>query len=105
MIGGRAFFGPKVEDKSPSHELNEYAGTYSHPGYGDVVVSEDGETLRAIYHGNEFLLKHLHYDIFTFEFMEMPFTVSFRTGVKGEIESLEIPFEGLTPPIRFERKT
>jgi CubicO group peptidase (beta-lactamase class C family) len=101
----KSAFEPKVEGKLPSHELSEYVGTYSHPGYGDIVLSLEGETLRAAYHDNEFVLRHLHYDIFTFEFMEMPFSASFRTGVKGEIESLEIPFEGLTPPIRFERFT
>ena len=99
-----AVLASKVEGRPPSHELKEFAGTYSHPGYGEIVVSLDGNALQAAYHGNVFPLEHLHYDIFTFKFEDMPFTVSFRTGVKGDIESLVVPFEQLTPPIEFVRK-
>jgi len=99
-----AVYESRVEGKPPSHELAEYAGIYSHPGYGDIVLSLNGETLSASYHGRDFALKHLHYDIFTFEFEGIPFTVSFRTGIKGGVESLEIPFEQMTPAIEFVRK-
>lgn len=94
----------KKEGKPASHDLSEYAGTYAHPGYGEFTVSCEDNSLSAAYHGVSHKLAHLHYDIFTFELMKVPFPVSFATGAKGDIESLSVPFEGTQPPILFEKK-
>ncbi len=100
-----AMYNSKVENKNPSHDLSEYTGNFTHPGYGNIVISEslDKSTLHLKLYDLDIDLKHLHYDIFTFEAMGMPFSVSFKTGVMGNIESLSIPFELTIPPIEFLR--
>ncbi len=93
----------KVEGKNPSHDLSEYAGDFSHGGYGDIniSISEDKSTLNFKLHDLDVDLKHLHYDIFTYETMGLPFCVSFKTGLFGNIESLSINLEPAIPPIEF----
>lgn len=92
-------------DTTPSHPVCDYAGVYRHPGYGDVVVELEGEGLKITYNSFTFPLTHYHYDIFeyVFEMFDMPFKVSFFTGLKGEIQRLSIPFEGVAKEIAFTR--
>jgi len=97
-------FDSKKEGKQPSHDLSEYAGTYTHPGYGEITVSCQGEGLSAKYHSFDLKLSHLHYDIFTFILHKMPLSVSFTSNVKGEIDALAIPFESSADPIVFKAK-
>jgi CubicO group peptidase (beta-lactamase class C family) len=55
----------RVAGTSPSLALGRYAGTYSDPLYGDIVVTLDGDRLRARY-GTAFVgpLEHWNYDTF-----------------------------------------
>ena len=94
----------KKEGKPHAHELAEYAGTYTHPGYGDITIDCGNNSLSITYHSQNHELSHLHYDIFLFEIWKAPFPVSFATGAKGDVESLSVPFEGTQPPIAFEKK-
>jgi CubicO group peptidase (beta-lactamase class C family) len=57
--------GRRVAGTSPSLPLAQYAGTYSDPLYGDVVVSVDSKGLRARY-GTAYngALEHWNYDTF-----------------------------------------
>ncbi len=104
LAKAKAIYDTKIEGKPQSHDLSEYTGTYNHGGYGEAIVTLRDNGLHLQFHANQLELKHLHYDIFTFETMGMPIPVSFRTGVKGDIESLCIPFEGLTAPIEFVKQ-
>ena len=95
-------FDTKKEGKQLSHDLDEYAGTYSNPGYGEITVSRRGDELSAKYHRFDLKLSHLHYDTFTVIIHKIPLSLSFTTNVKGEIDSLAIPFEGSADPIVFK---
>jgi hypothetical protein len=55
----------RVAGTTPSLQLAGYAGTYSDPLYGDVVVTLEGNRLLARY-GSAFVgaLEHWHYDTF-----------------------------------------
>ena len=55
----------RVTGTSPSLPLQRYAGTYSDPLYGDVVISTEGGRLRARY-GTAYVgaLEHWNYDTF-----------------------------------------
>ena len=105
-----AFYGTKVEGKPISHELSEYAGKYSHPGYGEIEVkankkAADPENRLSIdFHGTAAKLTHMHYDIFYATIYEMPLPALFSTGLDGSIESLSIQFEsGIEEFIVFKR--
>lgn len=85
--------------KGMSHSVNEYEGIYNHPGYGnlDVYVQNDSLFMRTT--KQLMWLKNWHYDLF------IPFDVEpgekidtsdkgsisfrFNTGIKGDIESLD----------------
>lgn len=96
-------FQTKVENAPARHKLEEYCGTYTNPGYRPAEVLLKDDQLYLAYNHYEFPLEHLHYDIFTFVHLDMTFTVNFRTGVDGQIESLAIPFEGAVDPIEFAK--
>jgi hypothetical protein len=95
----------RVRRTKPSHPLEEYAGTYTDPGYGAISVRVEDGALRARYNTIDMPLTHYHYDVF-----EMTFTgwgyqtkVRFGTGVRGEIESLSAAMEPTIEDIVFRR--
>jgi CubicO group peptidase (beta-lactamase class C family) len=100
--------------KGMTHSLNEYEGIYHHPGYGnmDVFVQNDSLFLRTT--KQLMWLKNWHYDIF------YPFDVEpgekidtsdrgnisfrFNTGVNGEIESMNAyGFEAPTIELLYKK--
>lgn len=96
----------------PSHALNEYEGVYKNDGYGKIVVSTKDNQLQADYGLLNFRFKHYHYDIFnaypTNEGMdadeEDPTKIDFKTGIKGDIESVSINLEPSVDPIVFKKQ-
>jgi len=90
----RSFGGTPIEGTKPSHPLEEYAGTYSAPGYRSVTVSFEGEQMRAHFNAWDFSLEHFHYDSFatTEPFGEFPSGVifSFSENSKGIVQNLSI---------------
>ena len=63
-----------IPNTRPSHSLIEYAGKYSHPGYGTFHIALQEDSLFAHFPIKTFYLKHVHYDIFE------PFEVT-KTGI------------------------
>ncbi|HKK79290.1 MAG TPA: serine hydrolase, partial [Phaeodactylibacter sp.] len=51
----------QVQGTQPSHKLDDYAGTYTHPAYGSVKVSRAGDSLQIGYNAFELGLRHYHY--------------------------------------------
>lgn len=96
-------------DTSPSHPLDTYAGTYSHPGYGDAKIEVVGEQLAITYNDITTTFEHWHYDVFnglenkddpTFEDLR----IQFRSNMKGDIAELLVPLELTLDPIVFEKQ-
>jgi CubicO group peptidase (beta-lactamase class C family) len=109
--------GKKAEEKkatrrrpgtSPAHKLDEYAGDYRHPGYGDLKVVLKGTQLSFTYNAITTPLAHWHYDTFnggkaedpTFEDMKL----TFRTDVNGNVVGVAVPFEPTVDDIYFAKK-
>jgi CubicO group peptidase (beta-lactamase class C family) len=99
----------RVEDRirrtRPSHPLADYAGTYAHPGYGQMRVDLDNGRLVATYNGMELPLKHYHYDTFelTYERFEFTAKVTFAADHRGEIAQIAAPLEPTVRDIIFAR--
>ena len=91
----------------PSHHLAEYAGTYDHPGYGQMIITRTGDALRwAI--GDSRNLVHRHYD--TFEVPQIPYelnpdrlAITFTTDRDGNIASLSVQPVAMVADIVFRR--
>jgi CubicO group peptidase (beta-lactamase class C family) len=57
----------RVANTKPSQALSSYAGTYSHPAWGDLVITQqNGKLILRLGSGaeNEGMLEHWHYDSF-----------------------------------------
>jgi hypothetical protein len=101
---------------SPSRELAGFAGSFAHPGYGVVSIVADAPTgtptLRMGFHGYQWPLEHVHYDVF-----EAPPTLreaefdplagmllQFLSGVDGEISSVRVRLEAGSTPVEFKKQ-
>ena len=90
----------RIPDAPPSLPLTGYAGTYTEPGYGDVVLEEtDGKlTFRfartALFHGH---LEPYHFDTFRLfwgtQQMLPPGLVTFSLDATGAVDRMEIVVE------------
>ena len=96
----------------PSHILEEFTGTYSHPGYGSFDLKVERDSLFAQLPLMKWWLRHYHYDVFepfeveksgidTTETSELK--INFSTNDIGEISSLKIKIEAALDPIEFKR--
>ncbi len=92
----------------PAHRLEEYTGDYNHPGYGDLKVFLQKRQLHFTYNGIITPLEHWHYETFNGERADDPtfedMRLTFRTDVKGNVASLEAPFELTLDPVAFKKK-
>ena len=105
---------PRVHDTVPSHGRADYVGIYEHPGYGQLEIRRNGESL-ALYRGTFSLeLRHWHYDAwvsndarFTIH-VENPFDatnlVLFETNGTGDINALTLRLEPAVSRVRFAKR-
>ncbi|MBT9156479.1 MAG: D-alanyl-D-alanine carboxypeptidase [Firmicutes bacterium] len=101
---------PKVQNTTPSHPLDDYKGTYRHPGLGDLAVGfdENGD-LTATYGTIDMKLSHRHYDVFDAKmpdfFRGFKMGVTFQGAQDGSIFSVALPlgFDPLLEDLVFTR--
>ncbi len=90
----------------PSHPLGDYAGVYTHPAYGTLTVTVDGEGLRAKRWDTEYTAAHYHYDVFELSNTESAASklkASFALDIKGDVVSVSVPFAPGVKDIVFTR--
>jgi hypothetical protein len=98
----------QIKGTRPAHKLKEYAGTYFHPGYGELKVVLKNKKLAYSYNGIFTPLNHWHFETFnggkggdnTFQDLKL----TFRTNVRGLVAEVEIPFEATLEEIIFKKK-
>src|SRR5215469_7836278 len=95
----------RIAGTSPSHPLEAYTGDFEHPGYGILSVTLKEGELQGVFSDITFPIKHYHYDIFelVLERWEEEMKASFLTNVKGDIDTLIVPFEPTGNDIVFKR--
>jgi CubicO group peptidase (beta-lactamase class C family) len=92
----------------PSHNLEDYAGEYENPGYGNLKVALTSQGLEFTFNGITTPLEHWHYDTFngkeagdpTFQDMKL----TFRADVNGQVAAIAAPFEAAVDEIIFTKK-
>jgi hypothetical protein len=96
----------------PTHTIMEYAGTYVHPAFGQVVVSHRDGTLEATLGGETFPLIHTAYDMFRAgqsreardrDEPAEDLSLKFRMDDAGAIARLDIPLQANAKDIVFTR--
>lgn len=103
--GKQKVLGSRVLDTKPSHALADYTGKYEHPGYGIVIITQEGDVLKGSY-GIGFTLTHHHYDVFQMTGepgVELFMLVPFESDTEGNVARVRIGFEPSVEPIVFER--
>jgi hypothetical protein len=102
--------GRKFNSK-PSHELKDYAGIYSNPGYGNVEIQLKETGLTSKFNNIDIRLDHFHYDQFNTVILDPalsdsePIRFSFHNDATGEISKLTVPFETGTKDIEFTKES
>jgi len=95
-------------DPRGARPLDDYAGTYEHPGYGRFAVSAGDDRLVPTFGTLDMSIRHKQYDVFELTWNELVdqdirFPLTFLAGPDGDIVALTIPFEDAVEPIRFDR--
>ena len=100
----------KIPNTQPSHPINDYRGTYTHPGYGSLDITGEDTRLSMRFNDISAPLEHWHYDVWTanknqrekaFEHQKL----LFRSNVDGQISSVEIQFEPRAAAIVFKKSS
>ena len=98
----------RVLNTKPGHKLEDYAGDYFNPGYGDLKVTFDKGQLAFTYNNITTPLEHWHYETFNGVRAGDPVfedsKIGFITDANGNVARLEAPFEATLEPIVFEKK-
>jgi CubicO group peptidase (beta-lactamase class C family) len=99
----------KPTNTASSHELEDYLGTYTHPGYGSIELCFIKGKLTAIFNNLYLPLDHWNHNIFE---VSQTCLFSFLRGIKfcfsengyGDIKFLSVPFEPKVEGINFMKK-
>jgi CubicO group peptidase (beta-lactamase class C family) len=105
----------RVGNTAPSHRLDDYAGSYLHPGYGRIEIHRRGQGLDLQRNGLTLALEHWHYDAWAvaendlFEIhrphaFDRTSRILFETDANGEIAAFTIPLEPAVAPVRFAKQ-
>ena len=102
----------RKQNTRPSHDLKDYTGLYSNPGYGTMEFGLVHDSLFAFVGSHVWWLRHLHYDVFE-PFDKDPkdgidtsgksSPVQFQMNMTGDIESVLMTLEPTLKPIIFSR--
>jgi hypothetical protein len=94
------------QDGPPSHAIAAYAGTYEHPGYGALTISEADDGLELTFNGMTSTVSHHHYDVFTITNDDLDIFMfgQFANDLQGNIKSVSIKMEPTGDPIEFVKE-
>lgn len=100
---------PAAGAVGPSHRLSAFAGTYTNPAYGDLVVALEGDALGVRLGTIEFASRHRHFDTWALDFAPLPefdFWANFVTDETGAVAEARTNFAfGGGEIVVFTRRT
>ena len=107
MAGMQARAAAKVPDTTPTLAISDYAGSYSHPGFGDMSFAMTEQGLAGTWNGLPAMLIHYNYDEFDLMLPVLGQAVPAQFVVEdGVIKGLKVTME-MAPGIRpamFEKE-
>lgn len=101
---------PQNNDQQPTHDYQDYCGTYLEEGHGTVYIRTENNMLFIKFPEHEFVLEHRNFNNFvmvnTYEIPEvfgLPFFgLSFQINFEGNIESLTLEIQ--SEPVKFVKQ-
>ncbi len=100
----------RKSNTKPSHNLADYAGKYTNPGYGNFEITHVKDSLYGKFNSFNLKLQHFHYDQFkaavTGENQQGfdPIRISFSLDSKGDIEKFSSPLDAGEKEIEFKKE-
>ena len=101
----REFNTARSKGTPPTHPLDDFAGSYTHPAYGRISFAVDDGELVADLHDLSVTLHHRHYNVWDAhetthdEWIPMMFVMDLH----GEIAAVEIRFDVTVAPFVFAK--
>jgi hypothetical protein len=91
---------------APCRPIAELAGTYTDAGYGELILTADGERLRAQLGESELTARHLDGDTWElrYEPLDAPYPVTVESDADGRVSAVVAPFDPGSGPVRFVRQ-
>lgn len=91
-----------------THSINDYTGTYEHPGYGEITINRNGNRLSVTRYGETSQLEHCKFNLFL---RERGYWGAFSSGTRfrfvvnedDEIDRVLIPLESSVDDIVYKR--
>lgn len=97
----------RLAGSAPALPVDRYAGRYTNPGYGDLLIVESGTGLEMIYNRIYSPLDHWHFETFNVGSSEDPsfedLKLTFSLDDAASVTSVAVPFEPTASPIVFRR--
>ena len=101
---------PQNNKQKPTHDYQDYCGTYHEDGHGTIHIRTEDEMLFIKFPEHEFVLEHRNFNNFvmlnTYEIPEvfgLPyFGLSFQIDFEGKIEALTLGIQ--SEPVRFVKQ-
>ena len=108
MAGMQARAEAKIPNTTPALPFADYAGTYSHPGFGEMSFAMTEQGLAGTWNGLPAMLIHYNYDAFDLMLPVLGQAVPAQFVVdEGAIRGLEVTMEmapGIKPALFEKRK-
>lgn len=108
MAGMEQHAKAQIPGTSPSHPAEEYCGTFSHPGFGSLIIDQTDNGLAGKWNGFDAVFTHYHYDCYDMILPLMGATLPtmFLSDATGHISGLQVTVEP-TPgvaPVEFKKQ-
>lgn len=96
----------RKKNTKPSHALKDFAGTYQHSGYADIVTRLRKGKLEGFLMGKYWPLEHYHYNIFEMIFEDdNREKIKFEVAEDGKVASFKFKIEPALEPATFTKQT
>lgn len=102
-----------ILNTKPSYGLKEYVGSFEHPAYGVIKITQENSKLYTALGDDKYVLKHLHYDVFDLKKLNINgietteatnLLLNFSSDIEGKINAVGILLDGNEKPVMFEIK-
>ena len=105
--GQKAMAAMQIPGTAPTHPMEEYAGSFSHPAFGTLALQCNDGQLTGTLNGFPAMMMHFHYDVFNLVLpaMGLSLPAQFGYAMDGRISTLNVNFEP-TPgvaPVCFQK--
>lgn len=97
---------PAADVPAHAHPIEAYAGSYTHPAYGDLEVSVGSDALSVRLGEADLTASHRHFETWDLAYpaLDLRIPLTFRTDAAGAVSAADAVLEDDSPAITFGRR-